>query len=166
MDNSFNHESRELDDLLAGFSDKALTGSDMMATKPLAKYDELEKLQKTVLQLQSAVQAAQPNPVTSARIRQNLMEEWQKNMPPEPSALQRFIAFWSLPRLALVGCVVAVLALFISNKLDMTGADELSGSAGVATPAAAVTGNGSSFLILIVFGIIALSLFAWFIRRR
>ena len=116
--------------------------------------------QKTVVQVSLAAQAAQPDSAASARIRQRLMVEWQKNHQPEPSAFKRISVFWSSSRLVLFASVVVVLLVGIFLSIPASGdSNSLAGAA-----QGSIT--GWPFLGIISIVVIVITIVFWINRRH
>jgi hypothetical protein len=166
MKNQSGPETTELDQQVAEFADKVLAGSDDMTLPPSAGSEDLVKMQKAIMQLKSAARAAHPDSSTSDRIRRNVLAEWQKNPRQEPSPFQRFMAFWTLPRLA-GGLAVIVVAGVLINLAPAISPDILAGAAGVNQNAPNAPPGAAPFVMaVIILSMIVLSVLIWFNRRR
>jgi hypothetical protein len=148
-------EAKRLDDQLAEFTDQILAGGDETQMDEVLDQAELMELQKTVLRLKTAAQAARPSRAVTARVRAQLLLEWKKGRQPE-HPLSKFFT-WSWPRLALAGglavlSVIAIFTLFFSTPLGAP----LMGTA---------EGPSVWAIVIILAGIVVIGLLFWLDRH-
>ncbi len=142
-----------LDDQLADFADKALSG-DVKVDR--LSGEEMRPLQETVLMMKSAVQQARPSQASVVRMRTNLLVAWQKERRADAEtnvSLAGFFAIYQRP-IVTIGALlifVAVAGLFFLPA---------EGSSLAATAEAA--GGVSSFVLI---GLLLLVIILWANRR-
>ena len=153
MDKFPKPHAQQLDDQLAYFTDRVLSGENETEMDENFDQAELAELQKTVLRIKAAAQAAQPGEATALRIRSRLLLEWNKGRQVLAQSPQRFIwPSWSLPRMVLAGGLV-VLGVFVVVVLFFTP---------LAAPlVGAAEGSPVWALLFIVVGIVIISLLLW-----
>lgn len=136
-----------LDDQLAEFTDRLLSGEASDMLKPATENQELFELQATVVRLKSAFSEGQPDEVMARRIKKNLITEWNKarsGTQPKPFLAQRRISsrsrrvvLWALA-VAAVAVLVIAASLIAPATRPAVGAAE--GEGGVLLPVAIVLG--------------------------
>jgi hypothetical protein len=116
MDNAAKPSEQELDQQLASFADQLL---DKRGEHEVSGDAGMNGLEETIIQLNTAAQAARPDPAASARMRKNIMAQWQK---PAPSWQLNFS--WLRYALAASAALFILAAAFLltSNGETLTGA--------------------------------------------
>jgi cytochrome c-type biogenesis protein CcmH/NrfG len=95
-----------LDDQLASLTDQVLSGGKI---EQIEMDDvEMERLQDTVMRIQNAFGAEEPDPAMAARIRTRLQMEWKDEW-----QLQRHRT-WRWPQLALSGALLVLLLVSLA----------------------------------------------------
>lgn len=155
-------QDTQLDEQVAQFADKVLAGQgDASGSHSTAPNDsELAQLQKTILRLHSASQAAQPTPTTTARIRQYVVAEWakQKAEKERKAKAEKRASWWPLQKntLAWGGAALAILILTLLVLPNTDPAGNLNGTA-----------LDSTMAVMIGLGVLALgALIVWLTRRK
>jgi sterol desaturase/sphingolipid hydroxylase (fatty acid hydroxylase superfamily) len=155
MNKFFKPHEQQLDDQLSEFTDRILSGeTEMNMDEALnqAELAELAELQKTVVRMKAAAQAAHPSEATNTRIRSNLLLEWKQGRQAETIRPRRLSWPWSLPRMVLAGGLV-VLSVFGIIALFFTPI--------VAPLIGAAEGSPVWALLFIAVGIIIIALLLW-----
>jgi len=148
-------EDSQFNDRIAEFTDMVLSRNKDIDMNDSYQQDEFAKLQKTILQMKKAVQLAQPDASTSARIRKNLLIARNKsNYPIQNSKAtnQKRVRFFAIASsfvlLLLIG--VLILPMGSSDVPLMGAADGISPLEG----------------IILVAGIILIAIIIWLNRQR
>lgn len=154
MANMDEGREKQLDDLLAGFSDQVLSGENV---NDLADMDqELSELQKTILRLQSASQEARPTPAVTARMRTNLLLAWsQEKRQDEEGSFAGFVA--AHQRLLVYGGVFLLFIMVVAVSFSPLGGDSLTGTA---------DGSNGNTGLLALAGLLLVAILFVIIRRR
>jgi len=90
MDKFPKPHAQQLDDQLAYFTDRVLSGENETEMDENFDQAELAELQKTVLRIKAAAQAAQPGEATALRIRSRLLLEWKQGRQTQTRKPQHF----------------------------------------------------------------------------
>jgi uncharacterized integral membrane protein len=150
-----------LDEQVAQFTDRVLSGNDEMEGEAMATDIELARLQKTILRLRVAAQVARPAPATTARLRQYLLAEWAKQRAADEkkAKTQNRRAWWPFQKNSLaLGTVALIILVFALITLPNTVPVNLSGTA---------TGSASAVIGVIIFGVVVIGvIFVWLTRRK
>jgi hypothetical protein len=164
-------EDRRLDDQLADFTDRLLNHESGDNTQSFSQDEALEKLQKTILQLEHASgEGNQPDSQFATRLRTVLLEEWRRTTSgrkTEPAKGTHFLQGLSQQfkdlfrvrhtqtlflRFGMVAVGVLVLLLFILPVNN----GEITGSAGL---------GSLGWPVIVVFGILCIGII-WLLRRK
>ncbi len=153
QDNNLDNESR-LDEELAQFADQALDNNNKELDMNQATQDnELARLQKTIIDLKTAVKSAQPDESTRMRIRKNLLIAARK----ERLTVNNMPIARKIPNLAVAGG----LALLVLIGLLLTPFPEIKTS---------LTGsaqeNSDWLPLAIITGAVLIALIAWLKRQK
>jgi anti-sigma-K factor RskA len=144
----------KLDDQIAEFTDMVLDTNEEIDINDTDQQDELVRLQKTILQMKTAVQSAHPDAPTSARIRRNLLLAANKT---SDSANTNSASRRRITGIAFAGgFALLVLLGFVLLPIPESGIP-LSGTANEASPLLG---------IIIAAGIILTAIIIWFNRQR
>ena len=144
--------AQQLDDQLAEFTDRLLSGENELDMEEALNQTELAELQKTVLRMKTAVRAAHPGEAAARRIRSRLLLEWKQGRQTQTRKPQHFDWHWPLPRRALVGGLVVLSVFGIATLFFIPISAPLMGAA---------EGSPVWALLFIVVGIVIISLLLW-----
>jgi hypothetical protein len=161
--------STHLDDALAAFSDRLLSGELSGSQEMFAQDQELRELQETAVRLHRAFESAEPPQAMADRIHDNLVAEWR-----EAGLGVEQIPFWRRwlqsdrrpadvpiarrrPAYALAMAAAIVLLGILASLLIPTIAPELTSTAG---------GGGDMFWLIFVLGIVVAGVVWWGARRK
>jgi hypothetical protein len=109
MNNLPKSQEQSLDDQLSEFTDQVLSSDENEAkVQEMVNQGELAELQKTVLRIKAAVQAARTSKAPSLRIRTRLMKELEQVKQSERQAPKHFAWNWSWQLMALSGGLVVL----------------------------------------------------------
>ena len=157
MDNFSKSPDQQLDNQLSEFTDQVLSSNENEAkVQEVINQDELAQLQKTVLRMKAAVQAARMSGATNACIRARLLEEWKKTRQAERTIQKRLVWNWSLSRIALTGGFV-ILIIFSLTAIFIPSATSLIGTA---------HGSQAWSPLFIFAGIVIIVLLLWHNRQK
>jgi anti-sigma-K factor RskA len=106
-----------LDDQLAEFTDQVLSDGNEMFSQ---ETDEMAELQKTVIRMKSAAQAAHADSEAKARIRSRVMMEWKKTQQAKQTTAKRFNWNWNMPRLAFASGLAILILIGVVTLLPPT----------------------------------------------
>jgi len=152
QDNNLDNESR-LDEELAQFADQALENNKELEMNHSNQDNNLARLQKTIIDLKTAVKSAQPDENTSMRIRKNLLIAARK----ERLSVNNMPIARKIPNLAIAGG----LALFVLIGLLLTPFPEIRTS----LPGSAQE-TANWLPLAIITGAFLIALIAWLKRQK
>lgn len=147
--------NRRQEDRLAEFADQALANRLSQPADQEAD-PELTELEKTVLRLNAAVRAEQPDPAMKQRVKRKVKIAWQdsRQQSAQPSWLEQLRQAFSRP-VVQWALVAAVLLLLITINLP---------PAAAALPGAAV-GSGLGLWIVLIVVVLGVGLYLWLSRK-
>ncbi len=162
MSDDLRPDNSSLDDELARFADQLLAGGGPEKPGLAHMGREHHALEETVVRLDGAFRAAEPDRAMSSRIKANLFKEWQRSGPQaqKPSFWQQRLGLPAALRLQWIVTAAVVGVLVLAYGL----------AGGFAAPSTGSAGSGSLTInpVWLVGGAIALAgvlaLLLW--RRR
>ncbi len=160
-------EPSSLDDQLAEFTERLLSGEVPDELEPTMQDQEFFELQTTVVRLKAAFEKGQPDEIMARRIKNNLIAEWKKagleaeaspfpKWWPRRKVSNRWTAMRQWQFVALAVAVVAVLVFMAS----------FSNFSAMPAPGAAEGGAGVFLPVAILLGLVAVAGLVWALVRR
>lgn len=148
------HNQKFIDDRLADFTDRLLSGDSLRSGELDDSTIELEQLQRTVCRLHHAYPPCDVDPAMENRIRSRMLSEFRRNMPGIVNTSRKS---WLSPRTLQWGLVVttAVILIVILGLLP---------SDAPVTPGAA--GTKPIWIPLIVFLGFFIGVIIWRFRKK
>jgi hypothetical protein len=154
MDNPAMPDEKNLDEKITDFTDQILGAGKETVMNTSEMDDELIRLQKAILQMKAAVDAARPDQDTSERIRRNVLKATQ---PSFSSRLKSFALQWKIPAVALTGASLLLVLIASLMIYSPESGNQLTGAAE----------NAPGWLpFIILTGIIVIAIITWFNRQR
>lgn len=158
-------DSQRLDELLAEFTDRVLQpfasgGTAATPITPNSEDPDLRHLQKTVLQLHTAIDSSLPDPALQRRVQARLKQEWNQQHAARQPLLRRLRDLFTPaghPALAYAAVCLVVLLLAAVLTLLPSDVSPITGAAGR---------DGSAWIIVAVGLLAALGALIYFLRRR
>jgi hypothetical protein len=158
--------SIHLDDAIAAFSERLLSGELSGSQEMFAQDQELRELQETAVRLHRTFESAEPPQAMADRIYDNLVIEWREAGHGAPF-WQRWLQSYRRPAdapvvrqrpvYALAMAAAIVLLGILASLLIPATTPELPGGAG---------GGGDMFWLIIVLGIVVVGVVWWGTRHK